>query len=100
MKKLSQTVATRNQNRKIILRAIGRKWTTFKEIKAETGLGIRDVMNVTGHFPYDIIGTRKGYKRLFASSTKEIAKAISYNEGKMQAMTQRVRAFEHQLYSR
>lgn len=69
------------------------EWHTFKDISAETRLGLKDVMAVTGHEPYDIIGTQQGYKLLKYAKKDEVLEACQYLGHKIYAMRIRQEAF-------
>lgn len=94
------------EDRKAILKVLldGRArvnaFHTFDEIEARTGLGIKAVMLVTGHFPYDIIGTVRGYKHISRAANEEVEDAIGYNYEKIKAMRRRTQAFHQQLGER
>jgi hypothetical protein len=97
------TVAQRDINRRAILKIVRptrKSWVTREQIEYATGLDIREIMDVTGHFPYNFIGTRKGYKHIKAASPREITEAVNYNLGKVRAIQHRVTAMQHQLYTR
>jgi len=93
-------------DRRAILRVLLDKRTgnstfhTFEKIKDRTGLNIQEVMLVTGHFPYDIIGTVRGYKHISRAADGEIEDAIGYNASKIKAMRYRTAAFRQQLAER
>lgn len=93
------------EDRKAILKVLldGRaRWNRshkFDEISARTGLDIKEVMAVTGHEPYDIIGTQAGYKHITRASDREVMEAIKYNVGKIAAMSKRIEAFRERLPS-
>ena len=69
-------------------------WHTFGEISEKTNLSINQVMDVTGHYPYDIIGTRLGYKLIDKATDDEIDEARGYLHHKIYAMRTRSEAFK------
>ena len=84
----------RDTNREIIVAELqGRKgWTTFEKLSNATELNLREVMDVTGHEPYDIIGTGKGYKLISKASPDEVHAARRYLHKKIYAMRTRSEA--------
>ncbi len=70
------------------------KFHTFDEISKKTKLNIKEVMMVTGHQPYDIIGTHKGYKHIKAATKDEVMEACRYLGSKRYAMLKRQQAFK------
>ena len=96
-------VITQKAINKALVRSVLRKgndWHTFKDIRHETGLGIKQVMAVTGKYPYDIIGTQQGYKLLKKASDDEVSEATAYLCNKAEAMLVRAHAFRDQLGAR
>lgn len=95
---LKKTPQPGSENRHAVLKVLldkrspDKKFHTFKEISARTKLNIREVMDVTGHDPYDIIGTRKGYKHISRATKKEVRDSIDYLESKIDAMATRISA--------
>lgn len=95
------TIAQRAEDRKEILKVVkGNRWVTREQITEETGLGIQRIMAVTGHAPYDIIGTVRGYKRIGYSTRTEVNKARKYLHSKIYAMRIRSEAIRDQLARR
>lgn len=73
-------------------RSSDKTWHTFDKISKRTKLNIREVMAVTGSAPYDIIGTRHGYKHVSRATKAEVREALSYLDGKVFAMNTRAHA--------